>query len=539
MKKSWPRYIYFSSIPRLHTDQVQIDNYNGAELGELIKKYELKNPNTGVEPEPPVAFNLMFQTSIGPSSNAPGYLRPETAQGQFLNFAKLLEFNQQQMPFASASIGKSFRNEISPRAGLLRVREFLMAEIEHFVDPHGGKKHARFEEVKDIELVLLNRETQLAGKTNVEKVPIGKAVAEGLVDNETLGYFLARIHLFLKKIGVDQSKIRFRQHMANEMAHYATDCWDAELLTSYGWVECVGCADRSAYDLTVHAKRTGAPLMVRERLPRPVVIEEWQAELDKKKFGPHFKKDGKAVEAAVEALSQAQLEAFAQDLSLDGKIIVEVSGIANSKVEISKDLITIERRTRVENTREYTPNVIEPSFGIGRILYALIEHNYWTRGVEEGGDEARGVSHRYSLQYQANIRSQVLSFPPTVAPTKVLLVPLSSHESFPPILKKLSHKLRSLGISSRIDDSSASIGKRYSRNDELGTPLGITVDFQSLKDHTFTLRDRDSTRQVRSDEEKILAAIKTLVDGTKEWADVEKELPAFEGQDAEVPVREK
>jgi glycyl-tRNA synthetase len=239
----------------------------------------------------------------------------------------------------------------------------------------------------------LNRETQLAGKTDVEKVAIGKAVAEGLVDNETLGYFLARIHLFLKKIGVDQSKIRFRQHMANEMAHYAADCWDAELLTSYGWVECVGCADRSAYDLTVHAKRTGAPLRVRERLPKPLVVEEWQAELDKKKFGPHYKKDGKAVEAAVEALSQAQLEAFAQDLALDGKITVEVSGVANGKVEISKHLITIERRTRVENTREYTPNVIEPSFGIGRILYALIEHNYWTRGVEEGGDEARGVSH--------------------------------------------------------------------------------------------------------------------------------------------------
>lgn len=133
----------------------------------------------------------------------------------------------------------------------------------------------------------------------------------------------------------------------------------------------------------------------------------------------------------------------------------------------------------------------------------------------------------------------MLSFPPTVAPTKVLLVPLSSHESFPPILKHLSQKLRCLGISSRIDDSSASIGKRYSRNDELGTPLGITVDFQSLKDHTFTLRDRDSTKQVRSDEETILGAIKMLVDGTKHWADVEKELPAFEGQEAEVPVREK
>lgn len=373
------------------TDVVKIDNYNGVELGELIKKYEMKNPNTGVEPEPPVAFNLMFQTSIGPSSNAPGYLRPETAQGQFLNFAKLLEFNQQQMPFASASIGKSFRNEISPRAGLLRVREFLMAEIEHFVDPHGGKKHARFDEVKDVELVLLNRHTQLAGKTDVEKVPIGKAVAEKIVDNETLGYFLARIQLFLKKIGVDQSKIRFRQHMANEMAHYAADCWDAELLTSYGWIECVGCADRSAYDLTVHAKKTGAPLMVRERLQKPISIQEWQVDLDKKKFGPHFKKDGKAVEAAVAALSQSQLEALAQDLNLDDKITVEVPGVANGKVEIGKELIGIERRTRVENTREYTPNVIEPSFGIGRILYCLLEHNYWTR-ASEGGDEARGVS---------------------------------------------------------------------------------------------------------------------------------------------------
>ena len=334
----------------------------------------------------------MFQTAIGPSSNAPGYLRPETAQGQFVNFAKLLDFNQQQMPFASASIGKSFRNEISPRSGLLRVREFLMAEIEHYVDPHGGKRHARFQEVKDVELVLLNRHTQLSGKTDVQKVSVGKAVADGTVNNETLGYFLARIHLFLEKIGVNQSKIRFRQHMANEMAHYAADCWDAELHTSYGWIECVGCADRSAYDLTVHAKKTGAPLVVRERLAEPVKVEEWEIELDKKKFGPQFKKDGKAVEAAVNALPQEKREALAQDLQLDGKITVDVEGVNNGKVEITKDLIVIERRTRVENTREFTPNVIEPSFGVGRILYALLEHNYWTRG-SEGGDEARGVSH--------------------------------------------------------------------------------------------------------------------------------------------------
>ncbi|OCK76149.1 glycyl-tRNA synthetase-like protein [Lepidopterella palustris CBS 459.81] len=491
----------------------KIDNYSGEELGLLMKKYEIKNPATGSELEPPVAFNLMFGTSIGPSSNLPAFLRPETAQGQFLNFQKLLEFNQQSMPFASASIGKSFRNEISPRSGLLRVREFLMAEIEHFVDPESGKKHPRFEDVKDVELELLNRSVQLAGKTHVETTPISKAVSEGIVDNETLGYFLARIQQFLLKLGADPTKIRFRQHMKNEMAHYATDCWDAELLTSYGWIECVGCADRSAYDLTVHAKRTNAPLVVREVRKEPLRIEEWQCDIDKKRFGPRFKKDGKAVEAAVEALTQDLREKLSMDLKNEGKIVIDVEGVGDGKVEIDKELIAIEKRTRIENTREYTPNVIEPSFGIGRILYSIVEHNYWTRAE----DEARGV----------------ISFPPAVAPTKVLLVPLSTHPDFRPLVRRLGDKLTHVGVSYRVDDSNASIGKRYSRNDELGTPFGITVDFQSVKDNTFTLRDRDTTRQVRANEEEVCEAIMNLVEGKETWDDVAKRLPIFEGQEVD------
>ncbi|KAJ2906681.1 hypothetical protein MKZ38_000417 [Zalerion maritima] len=495
----------------------RIDNYNGDELGELIKKYDLKNPATGVEPEPPVAFNLMFQTKIGPSGQLSGFLRPETAQGQFVNFAKLLEYNQQTMPFASASIGRSYRNEISPRSGLLRVREFLMAEIEHFVDPQSGKKHPRFHEMENIELVLLDRHTQSAGSTKVKTMTVGQAVKERVVDNETLGYFLARIHLFLKKIGVDQKKIRFRQHMANEMAHYACDCWDAELLTSYGWIECVGCADRSAYDLSVHAKRTGAPLLVRERREEPLVIEEWQVDIQKKKFGPLFKKDGKTVETALLDTSQEQREALAKELGETGNLTLDVAGVGDGKVQISKDLVQIERRTRVEHTREYTPNVIEPSFGIGRILYALLEHCYWTR-AHDGGDEARSV----------------LSLPPTVAPTKVLIVPLSANKAFDPFTKDISLKLRKAGISCKVDDSSATIGKRYSRNDELATPMGITIDFQTVQDKTITLRDRDSTRQVRADEDKVIEAIRSLVEGDKAWADIENELPIFEGQEVVV-----
>ncbi|XRM49000.1 Glycine--tRNA ligase 1, mitochondrial [Aspergillus tubingensis] len=491
----------------------QIDNFDGPELEKIIAKYDIRNPTTDGNLLPPVAFNLMFQTSIGPSSNMPGYLRPETAQGQFLNFQKLLEFNQQSMPFASASIGKSFRNEISPRAGLLRVREFLMAEIEHFVDPQGGKKHARFEEVKDVKMTLLNRDIQLSGSTKTEEMTIGKAVETGLVDNETLGYFLARIQLFLLKLGVDPKKLRFRQHMANEMAHYATDCWDAELQTSYGWIECVGCADRSAYDLTVHKNKTGAPLVVRETRAEPLKVEEWQIDLDKKKFGPRFKKDGKTVTAAIDALSQELREKLSLDLEQTGKIEVEVEGVAGGKVELDKELIKIEKRTRVENVREYTPNVIEPSFGIGRILYSMIEQVYWSRE----GDEARGV----------------LSFPPAIAPTKVLIVPLSTHQSFAPLVQRLTTKLRRMGVSNRVDDSSASIGKRYARNDELGTPFGVTVDFQSVKDNTFTLRDRDSTKQVRASEDEIAQAIKSLVEGEETWEDVRKRLPEFTGQEVE------
>ena len=367
----------------------KIDNYDGPELGELIEKYNIKNPGTGEDVLPPVSFNLMFQTDIGPSGNLKGYLRPETAQGQFANFAKLLEFNQQGMPFASASVGKSFRNEISPRSGLLRVREFLMAEIEHYVDPEGGKKHERFEQVKDTEMDFLSRSVQLDGKTETQRMTVGEAVSKGLVDNETLGYFIARIQMFLLKLGIDPKKLRFRQHMMNEMAHYAADCWDAEIQCSYGWIECVGCADRSAYDLTVHAKKTGASLVVRQTRAEPLKVEEWEIELNKKKFGPRFKQDGKTVESAVMALSQELREKLHLELEKEGKISVAVPKVGEGKVELDKELVTIEKRMRVEHTREYTPNVIEPSFGIGRILYCLMEHVYWSR---EGADE-RGVSY--------------------------------------------------------------------------------------------------------------------------------------------------
>jgi len=488
-----------------------LDDCTGDDMGALIKKHDIRNPQSGNEVEPPVPVNLMFQTQIGASGKEPAFLRPETAQGQFLSFPKLLEYSDGQLPFASASIGYSFRNELSPRSGLLRVREFLMAEVEHFVDPESGKQHPKFHLVKDIKLPLLSRTIQQEGGSTPVEMSIGEAVATKLVDNETLGYFLVRIMLFMEKIGIDMKKLRFRQHMANEMAHYAADCWDCELLSSYGWVECVGCADRSAFDLSVHMKATGVPLQVKEALKEPVRVEEWVAQLDKKKSGPLFKKDAGKVQAALDALTQEQREELSMKLQKDGSVDFEVSDIESKMAKLSLDIVKVEKESRVVTTREYIPNVIEPSFGVGRILYSLMEHVYWTRD----GDSARSV----------------MSFKPTVAPVKVLLVPLQKDVRFAPLIAKLEERLDEDAMSFKLDQSGVSIGKRYSRNDELGIPFGITVDYESLEDNTFTLRDRDSTKQVRASLDEILDAVVKMVRGKETWADVQKRLPAFESKD--------
>ncbi|PWN30046.1 glycyl-tRNA synthetase [Jaminaea rosea] len=484
----------------------QIDNYGGPELGQLIKKYDIRAPESGNEVSEPIEFNLMFGTNIGPTGALKGYLRPETAQGHFVNFSRLLDFNSGRVPFASAHIGKSFRNEISPRAGLLRVREFTMAEIEHFVDPL-DKKHIRFDEVKDVKLSFLPKDVQQAGQTTLVEKTVGEAVSSGMVDNETLGYFLARINLYLLKIGIDPSRLRFRQHMANEMAHYASDCWDAEIQTSYGWIECVGCADRSAYDLTVHAKKTKRDLTVQKLHKEPKIYEKWVPEIERKALGPKFKKDAKAVEEAILALDQEQLASLASQLK-NGPAKVPETDFEVS----SPELLKIELKTIKEMVREFTPNVIEPSFGLGRIFYALLEHSFWSRAE----DKDRGV----------------LSFAPLVAPIKVLVVPISSNEKLSPLVRDVAARLRRNGIAARVDDSSATIGKRYSRNDELGTPFACTLDFASVSHGTMTLRERDTTKQLIGKIDDVIAVIKGLCEATSSWEEAEQKLEKYSGEQA-------
>mmetsp|Transcript_45829 Transcript_45829/g.111758 ORF Transcript_45829/g.111758 Transcript_45829/m.111758 type:complete len:727 (+) Transcript_45829:113-2293(+) len=485
--------------------QRQADAFSPGELDEYLTKYDCKSP-TGQPYSKSFPFNLMFKTSIGPEGTSVGYLRPETAQGLFVNFRRLLDLNAQKMPFAAAQIGLGFRNEIAPRSGLLRVREFCMGEIEHFVDPK-DKSHPSFPAVADKELVLFGRDDQL-GSGKMKTVTTGEAVKSGLVNNETLGYFMARTQLYMEKIGMDPKRLRFRQHLATEMAHYAADCWDLEIQSSYGWVECVGHADRACYDLDVHAKATKTPMVATMKYDIPKEIEVAKLKYDRKALGLAFKKDARTVSTALDALAEdwADFEPIAKALEADGK--ADVDGF-----EVTKEMFTYEKTTKKVHESKFTPSVIEPSFGMGRILYSLLEHSFYQRDMDE--------------------QRCVMRFNPRVAPNKCAVLPISSNPECNTVVDQIASSLMENDLSTRIDKSSAALGRRYARCDEIGVPFAVTVDFDTLIDDTVTIRERDSMIQVRLPKKEVTHIVYDIVHGRLEWEQVMKKYPVVQVDDGE------
>ncbi|KAK6795650.1 hypothetical protein RDI58_009104 [Solanum bulbocastanum] len=473
-----------------------LDDLSSEELGAKIKEYGITAPDTKNPLSAPYPFNLMFQTSIGPSGVSPGYMRPETAQGIFVNFKDLYYYNGNKLPFAAAQIGQAFRNEISPRQGLLRVREFTLAEIEHFVDPE-DKSHPKFPDVANLEFLMFPREDQVAGRS-ARRINIGEAVAQGVVNNETLGYFIGRVYLFLTHLGIDKDRLRFRQHLANEMAHYAADCWDAEIECSYGWIECVGIADRSAYDLRAHTDKSGVPLVAHEKFPEPREVEKLIIVPVKKELGLAFKGNQKMVVEALEAMGEKEAMEMKETLESKGEATFNVCTL-DKVVTINKNMVSISKEIKKEHQRVFTPSVIEPSFGIGRIIYCLYEHSFNTRPSRDGDEQMN-----------------FFSFPPLVAPIKCTVFPLVQNQQYEEVARQIARSLTVYGISYKIDITGTSIGKRYARTDELGVPFAITVDSAS----SVTIRERDSKQQIRVNVDEVASVIKEVTDGQSTWGDV-------------------
>lgn len=261
------------------------------------------------------------------------FVYPSLTLCSLLRTAKLLEFNGGKLPFAAAQIGLAFRNEIAPRSGLLRVREFCLSEIEHFVNPN-DKSHPKFSNVANLELQLYPRSAQMGDKRLVP-MALGKAVGDGVIANQTLGYYLGRTAQFLWAAGIKKDKLRFRQHLAKEMAHYACDCWDAEILTTYvrrhsgcanpnravshrllqGWIECVGHADRAAYDLTVHAAESKARLTAFVAYDKPIMKKVLSIKADKGKIGRAFKGAAQNIIKYLEAREESDAKKLQDQLA--------------------------------------------------------------------------------------------------------------------------------------------------------------------------------------------------------------------------------
>jgi glycyl-tRNA synthetase len=186
--------------------------------------------------------------------------------------------------------------------------------------------------------------------------------------------------------------------------------------------------------------------------------------------------------------------------------------VDEKKFTLLPNMFRIKRYQKTVHVVDVTPSVIEPSFGVGRILYAILEHSF---GVREGDDQRVW-----------------LSLPPIVAPVSCSVLPLSGNEEFTPFVHRIAKDLKSRGISHKIDDSGGSIGRRYARTDEIGIPFGVTVDFDTVQSNSATLRERNSMRQIRAKLEELPSLVESLVRGDMTWSQVEQKWPAFTAQEA-------
>ncbi len=334
-----------------HCEEI-VDGWPDEKMISYMKEHHIACPNCGKENFTDIRkFNLMFKTFQGVTEDSTTqiYLRPETAQGIFVNFKNVMRTTRRKIPMGIAQIGKAFRNEITPGNFTFRTREFEQMELEFFCKPG--------------------------------------------TDLEWHKYWKDFCKNWLISLGMDEEKIRLRDHSKEELVFYSAATTDIEFAFPFGWGELWGIADRTDYDLKQHSN--------------------------------HSK----------------------QDLDyLDP-----------------------------ETNERYTPYCIEPSLGADRVALAFLCNGYAEEEIAEGDTRT------------------VLKLHPALAPYKAAILPLS---------KKLSPKAEEvyemLSKKFMCDyDEAGSIGKRYRREDEIGTPYCITIDFDTEQDDTVTIRDRDTMEQVR------------------------------------------
>jgi len=291
------------------------------------------------------------------------------------------------------------------------------------------------------------------------------------------------------------------------MAHYAADCWDAEIHTTYGWIESVGIADRAAYDLRVHSQKTKEDLYAEEVYDPPRIEDEVVVKVNAGKFGPAYGKNQQIYQDHLKSLSKEDAQKLKAELE-KGPATVHVPG--NESFVLQPDFVAISFGQKKISVNKFLPGVIEPAFGVGRIMYAILEHSYCVR-VKAGAEEG------------------MLQLRPLIAPVKCALLPISSAPDAMAIVQQLEQAFVRVNLATKTDTSGASIGRKYARADEIGVPFGIAIDFESPKDGAVTIRDRDTTQQIRVPVAKAPSIVHELCLAKSTWEAVYAKYPKFGG----------
>lgn len=450
----------YANLKSQETDKMGLN-----EVEKAINKYQIKCPECGGALSPPEYFLTMFKTTIGPYSGAVGYGRPEAAQGVFVEFKRLYEQVREKLPTGFATIGHALRNEISPRQGPIRLREFTIIDLEFFIDP-AHPKCPLLSEVEDETLPLLLIKDRKKGVETPVKLTVKEALARGYVKMEWQAFFMALAKRFLLELGVPEDKQLFIEKFEWERAHYSVQGFDQEVfLDRWGWVEVSGFNYRTDYDLKGHMQESGVDLRVYKTSKEKIVKTKVLIKPVHAKIGPAFKEEAPKV---IELLLKANPEDVETALNEQGFFMAGKYKVLPEHVEV------IHKQTE-EAGRRFLPHVIEPSFGSDRLAYVALEYAYTTKDGRT-----------------------VLELPRDIAPVQLAVLPLVSKDGLPQKAKQLHSLLIDEGFTVEYDES-GSIGRRYARFDEIGTPLCITVDYQSLEDETVTIRDRTTWKQVRAE----------------------------------------
>jgi len=433
------------------------------EVDSFIAENHVRCPECGGQLSKAEFALTMFKTNIGPYGEAVGYGRPEAAQGIFIDFRRVFDAYRERLPIGIAQVGTVMRNEISPRQGPIRLREFTIMEMELFFDPEEGSCEY-LNRVKNLKLPILLAKDREQDRQEVTLLSIESLLKEHVILTEWGAYFMALSVLFVESLGVPIEKQRFEEKLPKERSHYSSQTFDHQIwLDRWGWTEIAGHAYRTNYDLSAHTKGSGADLSIFK--PHATTIE-------KKTFtvvpidsalGPLLREKAKPV---IEALKSTDPSLIESAFERSGYYEVQGFKIQPSQVKFEEKLVR-------ETGRRVVPHVVEPSFGAERIVYSLLEYSY-TRNKDRA----------------------VLKLPRQLAPTKVAVFPLMAKDGLPEIGTTILQSLTENGIDAEYDEGGM-IGRRYARADEIGVPLSITVDYQTKIDGTVTVRDRDSWRQIR------------------------------------------